>query len=85
LGEILPGVINDLIGSQGFYKFYICSAAYPGHFRPKVPGKLYRSTTDRSRSAVNQDFLSALDVSLISKEKQRGNRPIRNGGGFIKA
>ncbi len=72
LGKILFGVINDFIGSQRLHQFQIGGTAYPGHFRPKILGKLYRSSPYRSRSAIDKDFLPALNISLISKERQGG-------------
>ena len=83
LGKILLGVINDLIGAQRFHQFQIRGAAYPGHFCPKVvPGKLYRKSTYRSRSAINQNFLSAPDISF-SETMQCCHPPTGNGGGFL--
>ncbi len=69
LSRQLLRVINDLIGSKRLHHFQIRGTAYTGNFRSIVLGKLCRSGTYRSRSAIDKNFLSALNPSLISKEK----------------
>src|SRR5450759_405438 len=58
------------------------STAYPGNFCPKVLGKLYRISTYTARSAIDKNFLSALDISF-SKKRQCCKSSTRDGGGFL--
>src|SRR5712691_6581606 len=56
--------------------------AYPGHFCPKVLGKLYRRGPDRSGSSIDQHFFSALDLTF-SQKMQGYQASIRNSCGFL--
>src|SRR6266498_2780441 len=53
-----------MIGPQGFHHLQIGRAANASHFCSEVLRKLYSIGTDASRSAVDQDLLSALDISF---------------------
>ncbi len=82
LGEILFSVIDDCIGSQGSYQFQIRGTAYPGNFRPKIFGKLYRKSPHTSGSAIDKNLMPAPDICL-SEMAQCCNSPTGDVGGFL--
>jgi hypothetical protein len=51
LGEIPFGVVDDLVGPDGFHQLQIGGAAHPGHLGSKVLGELDRGGPDCSRSS----------------------------------
>ena len=57
-------------------------AVHGSHVGPKVLGKLDRKRTYRSTRTIDQNLLSALDISL-SEKTQCFKSPNRNGGGFL--
>src|SRR5271165_731235 len=70
--EILLRVIDDPICTDGPDHVEIPGAAYAGHIRAERLGNLHSECTYTSRSTVNQDLLTCLDVSLIAKTLQCG-------------
>src|SRR5437773_12219825 len=72
LSEILLAVINDLICADGSDHLHIPRTAYAGHIRSEPLGDLHSERTHASRSAVNQDLLPRLNVSLVAKSLQSG-------------
>src|ERR1039457_413690 len=71
-GEILLRVINDPICADGSDHFHIPRTAYAGHICAEPLGDLHSERTHASRRTVNQDSLSRLNVSLVTKTLQCG-------------
>src|SRR5262249_45625157 len=69
-GEILLGVINDLIGADCSDHAHIPRTAYAGHLCAEGLGDLHSERTHTSRRAVNQDLLPRLHVSLVAQTLQ---------------
>src|ERR1700733_12930169 len=70
LGEILLGVINDLICADGPDPVDIPRTAYAGHRCAERLGDLHGERTHASRRTVYQDFLARLNVALVAKTLQ---------------
>src|ERR1700733_3658878 len=69
-GEILLGVINDLIRANGSDQVHISGAAYAGYVRAEPLGELHSERTHTSRGAVDQDLLPRPNLSLVAKTLQ---------------
>src|SRR5712692_11346461 len=72
-GEILFGVINDLICADRSDHVHISRTAHAGHFRSERLGDLHGERTHASRRAVNQDLLPRLNLSRVAKSLQCGD------------
>src|SRR4029453_12569480 len=70
LGEILFGVINDVIGAERSNKIDIARATDAGHIRTKCLGNLHRERAHASGSAVDQDLLARLHICLVAHSLQ---------------
>src|SRR5580704_1455259 len=82
--EILLSVIDNTICTDGPDHVEIPGAAYAGHFRAKRLGNLHSECSYTSRSTVNQDLLTCLDVPLIAKTLQCGIGGHRYGSRLLK-
>src|SRR5438067_9913778 len=71
-GEILLGVINDVICADGSDHVHIPRTAYAGDFCAERFGNLHSERTHASRRTVDQDLLSRLNLSLVAKTLQCG-------------
>src|SRR6516165_8823985 len=78
-GEILLGVINDMIRADGSDHVHISCTAYAGHIRAEPLGDLHSERTHASCRSVNQDLLPWLNVSLVAKTLQCGEGYYRDG------
>ena|SRR5205085_1727360 len=65
-GEILLGVINDVICADGSDHVHIPRTAYAGDFCAERFGNLHSERTHASRRTVDQDLLSRLNLSLVA-------------------
>src|SRR5882672_11014863 len=83
LREIVPGVVDHHVGTQGLHQLDVRAAADPGHRRAKVFGQLHSGRADGPRSSNDQELLSGSDLSQVLKEVQRGVRSEWNGNGFL--
>src|SRR5438552_2725222 len=70
LRKIFLGVIDHMISADRFHKIDIVSAANAGHLCAERLGDLHRESADTARRAVDQNFLSGLNVSLVAKTLQ---------------
>src|ERR1700733_7083914 len=64
VGEILLGVINDMICADRSNHVDIPCAAHAGHLYAKGLGDLNGERTHASRRTINQDLLPRLNLSL---------------------
>ena len=80
-GKIGRGVIDHLVGAQGFYQLQVGGAANPGDFGPEMLGQLHRESAQGSGSSIDEDFLPGADAS-VSHVPQCGQRPAGGGGGL---
>src|ERR1700730_1990001 len=72
-GEILFRVIDDVIRAERSHKIDILRTADTGHIRAERLGDLHREGSHTSRRAVDQDLLTGLNFSLITKRLQSGD------------
>src|SRR5437667_10595149 len=84
LGEILLGIINDVICADGPYHAQIPGAAYAGDIRAERLGDLHGERTHTSRRAVDQNFLSRLNLSFVAKTLQCRQSCDRYRSGLLK-
>src|SRR6266850_6071038 len=78
-GEILLGVIDDLVCAKRARQVQIPRAADACHFSPVRFGKLQRKRADATRRAVDQYLLSRLNLSSVAKGLEGGDRRHRYG------
>src|SRR5216683_4316816 len=71
-GEILVGVINNVICAEGSDHVHIPRTAYAGHLCAERLGDLHSERTHASGRTVNQDLVPRLNVSLVAKTLQCG-------------
>ena len=71
LGEILFGVIDDVIGADRSDHVYVSRAAHAGDVCPERLGDLHGERTHASRRAIDQDLLPRLNLSLVAETLQR--------------
>src|SRR6266481_1731289 len=81
--EILLGVINDVIRADGADHVHISGAAYGGYVCAEGFGDLHSEGSDASGGAVDQDFLSRLNMPLVTKTLQRSECRYRYGRGLF--
>ena len=72
-GEVLLGVVNDMVSADGPDKVHIPGAAHPGHFRAECLGYLHGEGANTSRRASDQHLLPRLDPPVIAKTLQGGD------------
>src|SRR5215471_2344661 len=72
LSEILLGVINDPISTDGSHHVHISRTAYRGNLCAEGFGDLDRECTHASRRSINQNFLPRLDLAFVAKPLQCG-------------
>src|SRR5438132_719476 len=78
-GEILPGVVDDLVGADTSHHVDISGAAYAGYMGPERLCDLHSEGTDPSRRSVDENLLTALDPAAIAEPLQRGEAHDRYG------
>ena len=71
-GEVLLGVVDDSIRSQGPNQLEVPGAAHAGDFRTKRLGDLHRERPDASRRPVDQDPGPPSDPAHVTHRDQRG-------------
>src|SRR5262249_5784770 len=72
LSEILLGIINDPISTDGSHHVHISCTAYGGNLCAEGFCDLNRECTHASRRSINQDLLPRLDLPLVAKPLQCG-------------
>ena len=73
--SILLALMASGLNGQGF--------AFHGYLSPKRLGNLHRIRPHTTRSAVNQNLLSWLNLAFITQSLQGNNGRFRHGGGFL--
>src|SRR5207253_2311429 len=74
VGEILLCVIDDMVRADRADQVHIPGAAHAGYLGAEYLRDLHGEGPHTSRSAIDQDLLSRLDLCLIAKALQRGER-----------
>ena len=60
-GEVLLGVVDDVVGAERSDEIDVPRAAHAGHLRSECLGDLHGERAHASRRAVDQDLLSRLE------------------------
>src|SRR6266851_4085053 len=76
--EILSGVINDTIRSDGSDHFNVPRTANARNFSAERLGDLHSERTHASRCTIDQDLLPRLNLSLVAKTLQGGKSRYRD-------
>src|SRR5205807_3153818 len=71
--------IDDMVRADRADQVHIPGAAHAGYLGAEYLRDLHGEGPHTSRSAIDQDLLSRLDLCLIAKALQRGERRDRNG------
>ena len=82
--EILPRVIDNLIGAERSRCIHIPGAAHGSDFRPERLGNLDGKCTNTARRAIQQNRVARLDVSFIAKTLKGGKCRERYRCGLLK-
>ena len=83
-GEIFACVINDVVRANGTRHIQIPRAAHGSDFRSEDFGNLHGKGAYAARCAVNKNFLSGLNLSLVAQTLQCGEPCYRNSRGLLK-
>src|SRR6266851_4010153 len=79
LGEVLPGVIDDVVCADRAQHVQFARAVDAGHFRPEGLGDLHGEGTNVPTCTVDQDLVSWLDLSFAAKTLQGQDCRLRYG------
>ena len=71
-GEVLGGVVDDVVGSESASLLDVGGAAHGRHLGSERLRDLDRERADCARGAVDQHLLTGLDPALVTKPLQRG-------------
>ena len=74
LGEVLPGVVDDAVRAERLDQVDVPRAADAGDLRSERLGDLHGERPDATGGAVDQDFLSRLNLPLVAKRLEGGDR-----------
>src|ERR1700687_2222103 len=75
LGEVLSGVVDDVVSADGADHVHVLGAAHSSHLGAKRFGDLHGECTKASGSAVDQDLLTGLDPVAKELEGRRCRNP----------
>ena len=78
-GEILAGVVDDVVGAERLHEVGVSRAAHRGHFRAERFRDLHGEGPDASRRTIDQNLLPRLELSLVAQTLERGERRRRHG------
>src|SRR5512140_3605217 len=78
--KVFPGVIDDMVGTQGTHEIQLLGIVHAGNLRAMQFGKLYGKGTGTSSCPVDQNLLSILDLSLVANPLQGDHARLWNGG-----
>jgi hypothetical protein len=79
LGEILFGVIDDVVCANRSDHVYIPRATHTGDVRAEGLGDLHGKRSNATRRTVDQDLLPRLNPSFVAKALQGGESRHRDG------
>src|SRR5262249_15285353 len=82
--EVLSRVVHHLVGAKRTHEFDVARAAHTRDVRTERLRELHRKRADATRSAVDQDPLTCLDVPAVTQSLQRGLSRDRNRRGLLK-
>src|SRR5260370_30370459 len=66
LGEVLVGVVDDMVCTDGADHVHVLRTADTGHLGAVGLGDLHRERSNASRGTIDQDLPAWLDLCLIA-------------------
>ena len=84
MGEVLLGVIDDLVRANRSDHVHVPRAAHAGHVRSERFGDLDGERANASRRAVDHHLLPRLDLPLIANGIEGGEGRVSDGRGLLK-
>jgi hypothetical protein len=70
------GVVDHVVGTQQTDQLQVGGAGHGGHLGPGGLGELDREAADTTRSTIEQDLLSGLDLPVAAEALEGGCRAI---------
>src|ERR1700674_3824052 len=83
LGEILLGVVDDVVSADRADHVHVPRAAHAGDFGAERFGNLHGEAAEASGRSVDQDFVTWLDLALIAKQLEGGGCRHPDGRGLL--
>ena len=84
-GEVLAGVVDDVVGAERPDQLQVPGAAHPGHLGAEPLGQLDGEGADAARRPDDQDLVARLDPSLVAQALQGGQGGQRDGRRLLEA
>ena len=78
--EVLPGVVDDVVGAERTDEIHLPGAANAGNTAPERLGDLHGERADASTGTDDQDLLARLHGARIAQSLERGAPGQRKGG-----
>jgi hypothetical protein len=78
VGEVVPGVVDDVVGAQGSHQVELRGAGHAGDVGPECLGELHGVAADTTGRADDQHRLSRLDAADVAQRLQGGARGDRH-------
>ena len=72
VGEVVTGVVDDVVGTEGAHQVELRGAAHAGDLRPERLGQLHGVAADAPGGADDQHLLPCLDPADVGQRLQRG-------------
>jgi hypothetical protein len=82
-GEVLPGVVDDVVGAEGADQLDVAGAAHAGHVGAEGLGDLHGEGANTSRRAVDQHGLAGLHLADVAQTLKGGDGGERHCGGLL--
>src|SRR6266849_3983214 len=83
LGKVFPGVINDMVCAKRTHEVQLTCVIHPSNFSPVLFGQLHGERTSTTTSAVDQNSLPRLNLSLIANPLEGDHSHLRDGRRFL--
>ena len=61
-GEVVAGVVDDVVGADRTDQVHVPGAAHAGDLGPERLGDLHRERADAAGGTIDEDLLAGLDV-----------------------
>ena len=84
-GEVLAGVVDDVVGAEGADQVHLRRAAHAGDLGAERLGDLHGERADAARRADDQHLLPGLDPSLVAQACSAVQAGDRDGGRLLEA
>jgi hypothetical protein len=83
VGDVLAGVVDDLVGADRTDQLELGGAGHPGDVRAERLGELHRERPHAARRADHQDLLPRLDLAHVAEALEGGEAGDGDGRGLL--